>query len=162
MPTYSTSQEWLEQSSLLLKARPSTTRITTAYSIKAAKPRRAKASEADGGAGADAPMTDAPAAKPPRGRLVIKTFDPASGVTLRYKTHKAAEVSRLILSLGRLGRGMAALPETSEEDMVDAPTAGKDDEAAEGKPSAGQPAQQQQPQGQAQGGASKKKKKGKK
>ncbi|KAM0270244.1 hypothetical protein ACHAQH_009501 [Verticillium albo-atrum] len=159
MPTYSTSQEWLEQSSLLLKARPSTTRITTAYSIKPAKPRVAKASE---GAGADVPMPDAPTSKPPRGRLVLKTFDPVSGVTLRYKTHKAAEVSRLILSLGRLGRGMASLPETAEECIIDAPAAtGRDDDAADGKAAAGQPAQAQQ-QGQAQGGAGKKKKKGKK
>ncbi|CRK13730.1 hypothetical protein BN1723_001990 [Verticillium longisporum] len=73
MPTYNTSQEWLEQSSLLLKARPSTTRITTAYSIKTAQSSVAKTS---GGAGVDAAMPDAPALKPPRGRLVLKTFDP--------------------------------------------------------------------------------------
>ncbi|KAK5653116.1 hypothetical protein OQA88_9215 [Cercophora sp. LCS_1] len=54
-----------------------------------------------------------PAAKPPRGHLVLKTYDPVSGVTLKYKTSKAAEVSRLIQMLGQLGRRMAALPDVA-------------------------------------------------
>jgi hypothetical protein len=34
---------------------------------------------------------------------------------LKYKTDKAAEVGRLIASLGSLGRGMAGLPEIIED-----------------------------------------------
>ncbi|KAF7556128.1 hypothetical protein G7Z17_g1578 [Cylindrodendrum hubeiense] len=83
--------------------------------------------------------------------------DPVSGATLKYRTTKAAEVSRLIgASLGRLGRSMAAVPEPAEEPMLDAPDADDQKSAAP----ASQPPQQQQPQ-QA-GGGGKKKKKGKK
>lgn len=53
--------------------------------------------------------------------LVLKTYDPVSGVTLKYRTHKAAEVSRLVhASLGRLGRNMAAVPVVEEVEMADA------------------------------------------
>ncbi|KPM46191.1 hypothetical protein AK830_g324 [Neonectria ditissima] len=139
MPYFKTSQEWLDQSVALLEARPATTHITTRYSLKAAPP-------------ADDAGDATP--KPPRGSLVLKTYDPASGITLKYRTTKAAEVSRLIgASLGRLGRSMAAVPEPAEEPMLDAP------DLEDQKPSpASQPPQQQQPQ---QGGG-KKKKKGKK
>ncbi|KAJ0168020.1 hypothetical protein CTA2_11202 [Colletotrichum tanaceti] len=157
MPTYKTSQEWLEQSSLLLQARPATTRITTKYSIKLVKPRKSKTPTEDATATEDSPMTDA---KPPRGSLVLKTFDPVSGVTLKYHTTKAAEVSRLITCLGTLGRTMSnskAPVEVKDEPMADsagAPTAGE--EASAGA-SAGAPT----PAG-AGGGSGKKKKKGKK
>ena len=78
-----------------------------------------------------------------------------SGITLKYRTTKAAEVSRLIgASLGRLGRSMAAVPEPAEEPMLDAP----DLEVQKPSP-ASQPSQQQQ---QPQQGGGKKKKKGKK
>ena len=53
--------------------------------------------------------------------MVSKTYDPVSGTTLKYKTNKAADVTRLITSLGRLGRNMAALPESLEIIMDDAP-----------------------------------------
>jgi hypothetical protein len=46
--------------------------------------------------------------------LDLKTYDPESGACLKYRTNKAAEVGRLIASLGRLGRHMAALPEVAE------------------------------------------------
>jgi hypothetical protein len=46
--------------------------------------------------------------------LTLKTFDPTSGTLLKYKTDKAAEVGRLIASLGTLGRHMASLPEIAE------------------------------------------------
>ncbi|GKT53609.1 WD repeat protein [Colletotrichum tofieldiae] len=161
MPTYKTSQEWLEQSSLLLQARPATTRITTKYSIKPVKPRKSKTSTEDATATGDAPMTDA---KPPRGSLVLKTFDPASGVTLKYRTTKAAEVSRLVTCLGTLGRTMStskAPVEVKDEPMTDA--AG----SASGAPAAGEDtpvggvAGAPTPTG-AGGGGGKKKKKGKK
>lgn len=136
------------------------TRITTRYSIKPVKPRKAK-TDADG-------HTDAAAAeqqsKAPRAALVIKTYDPVSGVTLKYRTTKAAEVTRLVgTALGRLGRGMAALPDLPEEAMdVDAAApAGGPDSDAPAAPAA------QQGKGQASGGGGgggggKKKKKGKK
>ncbi|KAF4123277.1 Signal recognition particle 9 kDa protein (SRP9) [Geosmithia morbida] len=114
MPYFKTSQEWLDQSKLLLEARPSTTRITTRYSIKPVKPRSSDR---------DSSTDQTAAAKPPRGSLVLKTYDPAGGVVLKYRTNKAAEVSRLIQScLGSLGRSMAALPPV-DETMTDAPSA---------------------------------------
>lgn len=50
----------------------------------------------------------------PRATLTLKTYDPESGVTLKFKTDRAAEVGRLINGLGRVGRHMAALPEKEE------------------------------------------------
>ncbi|PHH79517.1 hypothetical protein CDD82_2338 [Ophiocordyceps australis] len=102
---------------------------------------------------------ESPAAvKPPRGSLVIKTYDPVSGVTLKYRTTKAAEVTRLVYSsLGRLGRSMAALPpDVPDERTPDAhisETPGQGEAAAQAQPKT------QQQQG---GGGGKKKKKGRK
>lgn len=47
--------------------------------------------------------------------FVLKTYDPVSGTCLQYETTKAAEVGRLVSSLGRLGREMAALPEAIDD-----------------------------------------------
>lgn len=58
-------------------------------------------------AGEDAPRV-------PRGTLEVKAYDPESGVTLKFKTEKSADVGRLIAGLGRVGRYMAALPEKAE------------------------------------------------
>ncbi|KAF3064925.1 WD repeat protein [Daldinia childiae] len=121
MPYFATSQEWLHQSSLLLEARPTTTRITTKYHISKPKPRRTKKAPTS----SPSTTTDsAPTA--PRGSLTLKAYDPHSGACLKYRTTKAAEVSRLIQSLGRpLGARMAALPlpEAADEVMADAPLA---------------------------------------
>ena len=140
MPYYAKSEDWLHQSSLLLEARPSTvrppshltlppqhnpqtnrtqqTRITTRYHLKPARrtPKQKKPSDDQ----QPAPPTKALAkdeedSKPPRGHLVLKTFDPASGVTLKYKTSKAAEVGRLVQMLGQLGRRMAGVAVSSVE-----------------------------------------------
>jgi hypothetical protein len=57
---------------------------------------------------------------------VLRTYDPVSGVTLHYRTSKAAEVAHLVQMLGTLGRKMAALPTKAiAEDvtMPDAPVA---------------------------------------
>ncbi|KAK3956876.1 signal recognition particle 9 kDa protein-domain-containing protein [Pseudoneurospora amorphoporcata] len=138
MPYYEKSEDWLHQSALLLQARPQTTRVTTSYFLRPAirpskaeklaakEARRAKesASKSTTTSKSTTKSTPAPAApttestdatstatqKPPRGHLVLKTFDPHSGVCLKYKTSKAAEVGRLIQMLGQLGRRMAALP----------------------------------------------------
>merc|ERR1712000_122670 len=138
MPYFKTAQEWVDQSKLLLEARPATTRITTKYSIDPPKPPRKSTDDA----------TSAEAPKP-RGSLVVKTYDPESGVVLKYRTTKAQEVSRLIQSsLGRLGKGMAAVPGGMDEEVVmtEAP-----------------PVADEKGTGQAQsGGGGKKKKKGKK
>ena len=74
--------------------------------------------------------------------LTLKTYDPVSGVCIKYQTNKAAEVGRLIGGLGRLGRCMAALPEASEgaftpvdkerDTKLSAPTAEKTTAAASG------------------------------
>jgi hypothetical protein len=50
----------------------------------------------------------------PRATLEVKAYDPESGVTLKFKTEKSADVGRLIAGLGRIGRQMAALPEKAE------------------------------------------------
>lgn len=112
-------------------------------------------------------MTDAAAAatKPPRASLIIKTFDPHSGVCLKYKTTKAAEVSRLVQLLGALGRKMAALPDApapaAVEDEAAAGTATPPVGGPGGAAGGGQAAQQAQGGAGGGGGQGKKKKKGK-
>ncbi|KAK7938015.1 uncharacterized protein PG986_014883 [Apiospora aurea] len=188
MPHYAKSEEWLRESQLLLEARPTTvssprpfasichlslfpspfpdpvqTRITTKYAIKVPKVRKPKTTDAD--ADNDTPV---PTAKPARGSLTFKTYDPISGVTLKYRTSKAAEVSRLIMCLGKLSRPMAGLPELKDEIMTDAPAgegeggtpAAEKSEAAATTSAAPPAAQQQTPAGG--GGGKGKKKKGKK
>ncbi|KAI1111569.1 signal recognition particle 9 kDa protein-domain-containing protein [Nemania sp. NC0429] len=125
MPYYATSQEWLRQSALLLEARPSTTRITTTYHLtdktgtskKRQKRRQQELLSSSSSATTTAAATTTATATP-RASLTIKTYDPHSGVCLKYRTTKAAEVSRLILSLGQLGRRMAALPLQADADAV--------------------------------------------
>ncbi|KAG5980496.1 hypothetical protein E4U55_003972 [Claviceps digitariae] len=131
MPFFKSSQEWLDNSMLLIEARPKTTRITTRYSIKAVPARKNPAAGTAPTSTTTEPtnQSDAPGAavaKPPRGSLVITTYDPVSGVNLKYRTTKAAEVTRLVqAALGRLGRCMAGLPaECPEEAMPDAPPVG--------------------------------------
>ncbi|ORY69560.1 signal recognition particle 9 kDa protein-domain-containing protein [Pseudomassariella vexata] len=170
MPYYATSQEWIRQSQLLLEARPTTTRITTKYSLKVPQMRKPKTASSSKPALTPAAAESTAAtssSKPARGSLILKTYDPVSGVTLKYKTSKAAEVSRLIQSLGKLSRPMAGLPELKDEVMTDAPVpaegggsgAGtpaveKSEAAAVGQKPQGAPAQA----GGASGGKGKKKK----
>lgn len=111
------------------------------------------------------------------GYLELKTYDPSSGTTLKYKTSKAAEVGRLIATLGSLGRDMAALPEmqqgmpfeptatgsygvltgNTDVQMTDAPASGNDTPVPDvATPAAATEVTKQQPTG------GKKKKKGKK
>lgn len=122
MPYLDTAQSWLEQSTLLLKARPTTTRITTKYTLlsptsKKSKPRAPKPKAITD---ESSPALTAPASEPIRATLTLKTYDPISGTTLKYDTLKAAEVARLIQILGRLARPMAGLPEVNEDvAMVD-------------------------------------------
>jgi hypothetical protein len=143
MPYLETAQSWLTQSTLLLKARPSTvclpfsrlakplefppypyltisqTLITTKYTIsppsssKKFKSRKTKSSATSSSEPAAATPNTQPDA--PRAALTLKTYDPVSGATLKYSTNKAAEVSRLIQILGRLARPMSGLPEVKED-----------------------------------------------
>jgi hypothetical protein len=128
MPLLPTADEWLQQSSLLLKARPtsvmsplsnksiaheSQTRITTKYNIpdpSKAKSRKRKTRDDE----AEAPTEPLPSIA----TLTLKTYDPDSGACLKYKTNKGWEVGRLIANLGRLGRHMAALPEIVEGMLI--------------------------------------------
>ncbi|KAL8933532.1 MAG: hypothetical protein Q9211_005733 [Gyalolechia sp. 1 TL-2023] len=119
MPYFSDSQQWLHQSTLLLSARPTTTRITTKYRISPPpSPRKRKAlttSQTDSDATTPNPP---PAQQQPatsRAHLVLKTYDPVSGACLKYKTDKAAEVGRLVAALGKCGKVMSGMP--LEEDM---------------------------------------------
>lgn len=57
--------------------------------------------------------------KPPRAKLILKTYDPQSGICLKYKTSKAAEVGRLIQMLGSMARKMAALPDLPVPTLVE-------------------------------------------
>lgn len=80
--------------------------------------------------------------------LELKTFNAEAGICLKYRTNKAAEVSRLMTGLGKLASGadVASLgvSGTADVEMVDAPAV---EEGSKG-----------QPQGQqAQGGKGKKK-----
>ncbi|KAG6302718.1 hypothetical protein E4U09_002093 [Claviceps aff. purpurea] len=185
MPFFKTSQEWLEKSSLLIEARPKTTRVTTRYSIKpapAGKQPKSNTTTASptttattttttttipSSTPSDAAAKAASTPKPPRGSIVLTTYDPVTGVNLKYRTTKAAEVSRLVqAALGRLGRCMAGLPaETPDEPMPDAPASAVQGVIADnkhgGNGGAATPAPAQQAQA-AQSGGGRKKKKGRK
>ncbi|KAK5939203.1 hypothetical protein PMZ80_008506 [Knufia obscura] len=97
---------YMHQSSLLIQAYPQTTRITTKYS----QPRKSKGSKATA-TDTGATTTDAPNAtsskpkKEPSATLTLKTYHPESGICLKYRTDKAAEVGRLMTGLGRLAKG---------------------------------------------------------
>ncbi|KAI1281466.1 signal recognition particle 9 kDa protein-domain-containing protein [Xylaria sp. FL0933] len=185
MPYYETSQEWLRQSALLIEARPSTTRITTSYhltdktgSSKKRQKRRQQQQQQqqqEQEKEKSSATTTTTSAAAPRASLTIKTYDPHSGACLKYRTTKAAEVSRLILSLGQLGRKMAALPAEENADAVMADVGAAEDAGTpaveKAEPSTGGNAgakgqTQTQTQGQSQagggGGGKGKKKRGKK
>jgi len=101
---------------MLLACAKQQARITTKYNIPnlesekyANKKRKRPAADTaeDGKAEEEAPRV-------PRATLEVKAYDPESGVTLKFKTEKSADVGRLIAGLGRIGRQMAALPEKAE------------------------------------------------
>lgn len=57
--------------------------------------------------------------QPATATLILKTFDPVSGTCLKFQTNKQQDVGRLVGSLARLGRTMAALPSTEGKNAVD-------------------------------------------
>lgn len=126
-PYHETSSTWLTQSAQLISAYPTTTRVTTKYSIKAPptaselskKRKRTPLAPTSTTTKSDAEPTEpAQVQSPeeavknmtPRASITLKTFEPGSGICIKYKTDKEREVGRLIANLGRLARGMAALP----------------------------------------------------
>jgi hypothetical protein len=134
----------------------SQTRITTKYTIKPPPAALPPPTESK-------PLprpTESSKPDPPRATLTLKTYDPASGTTLKYSTTKQAEVSRLIQILGRLARPMAGLTEVKEElvegEAVGTPVTETVPVVAQGKGAQGAGG------GQGQGAGGKKKKKGKK
>ncbi|MCJ1281571.1 hypothetical protein MMC26_000891 [Xylographa opegraphella] len=106
MVYFKDSQTWVQQSTLLLEARPTTARISTRYKLSppnVARSRRSKLVSA---------TTDIAEAPPPPSRayIVLKTYDPVSGTCLKYRTDKTAEIGRLVAGLGKCARTMAAMP----------------------------------------------------
>ncbi|KAL2029217.1 hypothetical protein VTO58DRAFT_110247 [Aureobasidium pullulans] len=154
MPYFTSSEEWQKQSALLLQARPNTTRITTKYHLPSASSISTKPTTTTTTDASTTTPTESKLAQQPIAYLELKTYDPISGTTLKYKTDKAAEVGRLVAAMGSLGREMAALPEVKGDiTMTDADETPVVEAAAT-------PATAQQQQPQSTGG--KKKKKGKK
>jgi Signal recognition particle 9 kDa protein (SRP9) len=109
MPFLPNVNSYLHQSSLLLQAYPSTTRITTKYSL----PRKTKPKPAgENSKGQPAASSDAAESRkatreqqPPAATLTFKTFETTAGICLKYETNKSAEVGRLMTGLGRLAKG---------------------------------------------------------
>ncbi|KIY03771.1 uncharacterized protein Z520_00462 [Fonsecaea multimorphosa CBS 102226] len=109
---------YLHQSSLLIQAYPSA-RITTKYALprkpntKAkSKPKesRGKDDPVSGASTTDTAATTSPPSQPQSKRersavLTLKTYHAESGLCLKYRTDKAAEVGRLLNGLGRLAKG---------------------------------------------------------
>ncbi|KAJ9364210.1 signal recognition particle 9 kDa protein-domain-containing protein [Paecilomyces variotii] len=135
MPYLPSSQAFLEQSSLLLEAYPESTKITTRYSYPSRSPKshpRSKPKITDPAATTTAD-SNATTTTTPVATLTLKTWHPPTGICLKYKTNKAAEVGRLITGLGKLAAGAkvkdlgtsATAPVGAGEDveMADAPTA---------------------------------------
>jgi hypothetical protein len=111
------------------------TRITTKYSIK--RPC-VKPTPTDKTPTPTTPPTESDnAQRPLRGSLILKTYDPASGTTLKYKTTKAAEVTRLSLAVGRLARPMAGLPVGPDATAAGADTVMEDVAATAAVPASG-------------------------
>ncbi|KAK0507781.1 hypothetical protein JMJ35_009670 [Cladonia borealis] len=113
MPYLPTAQAYLEQSRLLISARPTTTKIITKYTLPK-KGRKPKETSSSPPPTSETSHPQQQQSQPPKATLTLKTYDPASGVCLKYSTDKAAEVGRLIAALGTCGRIMAALPAKEE------------------------------------------------
>ncbi|KAK5060044.1 hypothetical protein LTR84_009928 [Exophiala bonariae] len=99
---------YLHRSSQLIQAYPSS-RITTKYSLPKKRSGKAdtKATEKkDATTAADSTgATPSQTKREPSAILTLKTYHPDSGICLKYKTDKAAEVGRLLAGLGRLAKG---------------------------------------------------------
>jgi Signal recognition particle 9 kDa protein (SRP9) len=109
MPYLPNINAYLHQSFLLLQAYPTTTRITTKYSLP--KKRKSKPVREGSTEQPDASSEAAEIRKPtreqqsPAATLTFKTFETTAGICLKYETNKSAEVGRLMTGLGRLANG---------------------------------------------------------
>ncbi|KIV94009.1 hypothetical protein PV10_05173 [Exophiala mesophila] len=118
MPYFSDLHTYLYRSSQLIQAYPST-RITTKYSLpkKSKSQSTSKSKSSDISASESAQPTATSQQQQPKrdpsATLTLKTFHPESGICLKYRTDKAAEVGRLLAGLGRLAKG----------ELIDLPTA---------------------------------------
>ena len=109
MPYFTDQHTFLHQSSLLIQAYPST-RTTTKYSLPRkpntkAKSKPKESREEDRSGATDATSKQAQPKRERSAQLTLKTFHPESGICLKYRTDKAAEVGRLLNGLGRLAKG---------------------------------------------------------
>ncbi|KAL3451891.1 signal recognition particle 9 kDa protein-domain-containing protein [Aspergillus insuetus] len=98
-PYLPTSAAYLKESSLLLQAYPDSTLITTKYTFPA------KTSSKSSKPSTNPESTSTTTSTTPLASLVLKTYNPTSGICLKYRTNKAAEVGRLITALGLLAGG---------------------------------------------------------
>lgn len=89
-------------------------RITTKYNIPNLESEKYANKKRKRDTAEEAKAAEDEAPRVPRATLEVKAYDPESGVTLKFKTEKSADVGRLIAGLGRIGRQMAALPEKAE------------------------------------------------
>ncbi|EEP80122.1 predicted protein [Uncinocarpus reesii 1704] len=123
MPYFSNSQEFLKQSSLLLQAYPHTTRITTKYSYPK-PPRKSKPTTDTTSSSTPAPPPTSSQSTSTPATLTLKTYNPHTGICLKYRTTKAAEVSRLIAGLGRLASGapITDAPTVATPALTETPT----------------------------------------
>lgn len=109
---------YLHQSSLLIQAYPQQTRITTKYSL----PRKPKPGKSNATATETETDTSTKVKRDPSATLTLKTYHPDSGICLKYRTDKAAEVGRLMSGLGRLAKG----------EVIELPTAQSENQAGAG------------------------------
>jgi hypothetical protein len=112
MPYVHDLNTYLHQSSLLIQAYPTTTRITTKYSLprkanpkSKSKPKPTEPAQPTPSEAITETSSKPRERLPPSATLTLKTFEPDSGICLKYKTDKAAEVGRLLTGLGRLAGG---------------------------------------------------------
>ncbi|PLN75756.1 signal recognition particle 9 kDa protein-domain-containing protein [Aspergillus taichungensis] len=138
MPLLPTSHAYLEQSALLLQAYPDTTRMTTKYNFPSTRPSNTSRKQKSKLASSSAPTATTTTSTTPQtpttplAYLTLKTYNPTTGICLKYRTNKAAEVGRLITSLGKLAAGASvaelglsnpvpAAPAAADVEMADAP-----------------------------------------
>jgi len=112
MPYLPDLNVFLHQSSLLIQAYPTTTRITTKYSqprnrktLKSKKAKYPTSAPAQTEPNTNAQSVSHRELRETAATLTLKTFEAGSGICLKYETDKAAEVGRLMTGLGRLASG---------------------------------------------------------
>lgn len=109
MPYLPNINSYLHQSSLLLEAYPTTTRITTKYSLPRAQKLKSAVADSktppDGSTDVAENRNHGRERQPPSATLTFKTYETTAGICLKYETNKSAEVGRLMTGLGRLAKG---------------------------------------------------------